>query len=102
MKEFGMWLKPVIVILFVALVISLFTSLTFLLKEQTTKNHKNSRSIFNALTVRLILTSLLIGLLFYGVYTGQLGSKAPWDARYEDRITLPDDVSKGEPAVKEQ
>lgn len=97
-----MWLKIVIVVLFIALVVSLFTSLAFLFKEQTTKNHKNSRKIFNALTVRLVLTVLLISFLFYGVYTGQLRSNAPWDARYEDRITTPAATPTTSPTTTEQ
>ncbi len=74
-----MWLKVVIMILFVALVISLFSGLFFLLKDQG----KTMRT-WNSLGVRLILATLLMGFLFYGVYTGQLGSNAPWDQRYLD------------------
>lgn len=74
-----MWLKIVIMILFVALVISLFSGLFFLLKDQG----KTMRT-WNSLGVRLILATLLMGFLFYGVYTGQLGSNAPWDQRYLD------------------
>jgi Protein of unknown function (DUF2909) len=81
-----MWLKVIIVVLFISLVISLFTSLTFLMKD---KGKDNSRRAWNALSVRLILAALLIGFLFYGVYTGQLGSNAPWDARYIEQLTKP-------------
>lgn len=76
-----MWLKVVIVVLFVALVISLFSGLVFLVTDKGT-----SRSTWNALSVRLILAGSLIGFLFYGVYTGQLGSNAPWDARYAKKL----------------
>lgn len=72
-----MWLKVVIVVLFVALVISLFSGLGFLKKNQDTE----SKTAI-ALRIRLVLTMLLIGFLFYGVFTGRLGSNAPWDARY--------------------
>lgn len=72
-----MWLKVVIMILFIALVISLFSGLVFLIKDQG----KTMRT-WNSLSVRLILAALLMGFLFYGVYTGQLGSNAPWDQRY--------------------
>ena len=81
-----MWLKIVIVILFVGLLISLFTSLNFLFKDRGGIDGKPSRRAWNALSVRLILAGLLIGFLFYGVFTGQLGSNAPWDARYADKI----------------
>lgn len=78
-----MWLKVVIVILFVALVISLFTSLGFLIKDKG-----SSRRTWNTLTVRIVLAALLMGVIFYGVVTGKLGSNAPWDARYSDKITV--------------
>lgn len=81
-----MWLKVVIVILFIALVISLFTSLSFLLKDRAAGNQDSHRT-WNALTVRLVLAALLIVFLFYGVFTGQLGSNAPWDARYEKKLS---------------
>ena len=70
-----MWLKVVIVLLFVALVISLFSSLAFLMKDRG----NDSRRTWNALSVRLVLAGLLIALLVYGVFTGQLRSNAPWD-----------------------
>ncbi len=82
-----MWLKVVIVVLFIALVLSLFTSLTFLIKDQSAGNNDNSRKTWNALTVRIVLAAMLVCFLFYGIFTGQLGSKAPWDARYSDKIT---------------
>ena len=82
-----MWLKVVIVILFVALVISLFTGLSFLIKDRTAER-RSSRTWY-ALSVRLILASLLMGFIVYGVYTGQLGSNAPWDARYADKLSPP-------------
>ncbi len=74
-----MWLKVVIVVLFIALVISLFSGLAFLIKDQG----KTLRT-WHSLGVRLVLATLLMGFLFYGVYTGKLGSNAPWDQRYLD------------------
>jgi hypothetical protein len=71
-----MWIKVVIVLLFIALVVSLFSGYVFLLKDQGT-----TRRTWNSLTLRLILAVLLMGFLMYGLYTGQLGSKAPWDAQ---------------------
>jgi len=71
-----MWIKVVIVLLFIALVVSLFSGYVFLLKDRGTTNRT-----WNSLTVRLVLAALLMGFLVYGVYTGQLGSKAPWDAQ---------------------
>lgn len=72
-----MLIKVIIVVLFVALLISLFTSLAFLFKDKDVEG--NPRRTWNALTVRLILAALLMIVLVYGVKTGQLGSKAPWD-----------------------
>ncbi len=70
-----MWIKLVIVLLFIALVVSLFSGYVFLLKDKGT-----TYRTWKSLSVRLILAALLMGFLIYGVYTGQLGSKAPWDA----------------------
>ena len=79
-----MWLKVVIVFLFVALTISLFTGLGFLVKNQG--KDQESRALWYSLSVRLILAVLLMGFIIYGVYTGQLGSKAPWDTRYAEKL----------------
>lgn len=70
-----MILKLIIVILFIGVVASLSSGLVFLLKdiESPTK-----RTVY-ALGVRVILAALLLGTIFYGLYTGQLGSQAPWD-----------------------
>lgn len=76
-----MWLKIIIVILFVLLCISLFSGFFMLMKDKGT-----TMRTWNSLSVRLVLAILLMSTLFYGVYTGQLGSKAPWDARYADKI----------------
>lgn len=70
-----MWLKVAIVVLFIALVASLSSGFWFLLKDQSGK-----RRTWYALSVRLLLATLLMGLLIYGIHTGLLGSNAPWDA----------------------
>jgi hypothetical protein len=70
-----MWLKVVIVVLFIALLVSLFSGLVFLVRDKG-----STRRTWHSLTVRLVLAALLIGVLIYGVYTGKLGSQAPWDA----------------------
>lgn len=71
-----MWLKVVIVLLFIALVVSLFSGYAFLLKDKGT-----TYRTWNSLSVRLVLAVLLMGFLIYGVLTGRLASKAPWDAQ---------------------
>ncbi len=72
-----MWLKVVIVVLFIALCISLFSGLFFLIKDQG----KTMRTV-NSLGVRLAIAAAMMGLLIYGFYSGELGSKAPWDQRH--------------------
>ena len=70
-------IKILIVVLFIGVVVSLTSGLVFLLKdiESPTK-----RTLY-ALGIRIVLAVLLLGTIFYGLYTGQLGSNAPWDAK---------------------
>lgn len=70
-----MWLKPVIVIMFILLVISLGSGFVFLMKDQG----KTKRTL-HSLGVRVTLAAILMGLIGYGVLTGSLASKAPWSA----------------------
>ncbi len=70
-----MWLKVVIVFLFIALVISLFSSLSFLIKDQAAGNNDNGRRTWNALTVRIVLATLLMSFLFYGIFYRSTGLK---------------------------
>ncbi len=72
-----MWLKVIIVFLFVALLVSLTSGFLFLMKDRG-----STRRTWHSLTVRLVLAVLLMGFLIFGVYTGRLGSNAPWDARH--------------------
>jgi len=76
-----MWLKIIIVVLFVGLLISLGSGFFFLINDQG-----KTRRTWNSLSVRLVLAVLLMGFLIYGVVTGQLGSKAPWDARKAPQV----------------
>jgi hypothetical protein len=80
-----MWLKIIIVILFVALVISLFSGFFMLMKDKG-----STMRTWNSLTLRLVLAAMLMSTIVYGVYTGQLGSRAPWDARYMENISTPE------------
>lgn len=72
-----MWLKVVIVFLFVALLASLISGFLFLVKDRG-----RTLRTWHSLTVRLVLAALLMGFLIFGVFTGRLGSKAPWDDRH--------------------
>lgn len=60
-------LKILIVVLLFAIIISLFSGLFFLVKDEG----KTSRTV-NALTVRVTLSVLLLALLAYAVVSGQL------------------------------
>jgi len=71
-----MWIKVVIVVLFLALLASLGSGYYYLMKDQG-----STHRTFHSLSVRLGLGAALIGCLLYGAYTGQLRSKAPWDIK---------------------
>lgn len=69
-------LKAAIVLLMVALVASLASGFYFLMVDQ---GDKTKRRTFHSLGVRLTLALMLGGLIIYGVATGQLGHRTPWD-----------------------
>ncbi len=69
-----MLLKIAIIVLFVALLISLGSGLFFLLRDKG-----DSERTLHSLGVRVTLALALLALVTYGVMTGQLRSKAPWD-----------------------
>jgi len=60
-------LKLLIVILLFAVIISLFSGLFFLVKDQG-----QTKRTVNALTVRVTLSVLLLGLITYALLSGQL------------------------------
>ncbi|RLA40652.1 MAG: DUF2909 domain-containing protein [Gammaproteobacteria bacterium] len=70
-----MLLKAIIVFLFVGVLISLSSALVFLMKDV---GNPRKRTLY-ALGIRITFATLLIATIFYGFYTGQLSSKAPWD-----------------------
>ena len=70
-----MFLKSIIVILFIAILVSLFSGLRFLVKGMGNSNNR----VFHSLAMRVTLAAILIGTIAFGFSTGQLGSKAPWD-----------------------
>lgn len=73
-----MWLKITIAVLLIGVVLSLGSGLRFLLKDMGVPESK--RTLY-ALGVRITLAALMMGLIFYGLYTGALTSQAPWDPR---------------------
>ena len=70
-------LKVLIIIVMVLLVASLASGAFFLMLDQ---GDKSSRRTLNSLGVRLGLALGLMGLIIYGVASGQLGNRNPWDA----------------------
>ncbi len=69
-------LKAAIVLLMLALVASLGSGFYFLMTDQ---GDKNKRRTFHSLGVRLALAASLMAIIIYGVATGQLGHRNPWD-----------------------
>lgn len=69
-----MLLKILIVILFVAVLLSLSSGLVFLFKDQ----ENDRKRVLYALGTRVALAAALLGLVFYGLVSGQLGMGAPW------------------------
>lgn len=70
-----MFLKTIIVILFIAVVVSLFSGLNFLVKDLG----NSKKRLLYSLGLRIGLAALLLATIVYGAYTGQLNSTAPWD-----------------------
>lgn len=70
-------LKVLIVIFMVLLVVSLGSSLVFLMIDQ---GDKTKRRTLHSLGVRICLAAGLMGLVIYGVASGQLGHQNPWDS----------------------
>ena len=59
-----------------ALVASLGSGFYYLMLDQ---GDKTKRRTFHSLGVRLTLAVTLMGLIIYGVASGQLGHRNPWD-----------------------
>ena len=66
-------LKAAIALMLIATVVSLFSGLFFLVKDEG-----NSDRLVNALTVRAVLAVITLALITWGFFSGQLVSHAPW------------------------
>jgi len=66
-------LKGIIVLLLLATVVSLFSGLFFLVKDEG-----RSSRLANALTVRVVLATVTLILIAWGFYSGELTSSAHW------------------------
>jgi hypothetical protein len=62
-------LKVAIVVLLVATLVSLFSGLFFLVRDEG-----RSSRLVTALSVRVTLTAITVALIAWGFYSGQLGS----------------------------
>ena len=67
-------LKLLILINFVLLVFSLFSGLFLVYKDKG-----QGKRVYSVLSLRVGLAVLLIILIGYGLASGQIGSRAPWD-----------------------
>lgn len=66
-------LKAAIALMLIATVVSLFSGLFFLAKDEG-----NSNRLVTALTVRVVLAVITVALITWGFFSGQLVSHAPW------------------------
>lgn len=66
-------LKAAIILLLLATLVSLFSGLFFLVKDEG----RGSR-VVNALTVRVVLAAATLALIAWGFYSGQLVSHVTW------------------------
>ena len=85
-----MWLKIIIVLLFIAVLASLSSALVFLLKDM---GASDSRRTLYALGIRVTLAAALLLSIFYGLNSGILSSQAPWDAGIRS-APLTDNIDK--------
>jgi biopolymer transport protein ExbB/TolQ len=66
-------LKAAIVLMLIATVVSLFSGLFFLVKDDSSSNR-----LVIALSIRVALAATTVGLIAWGFYSGQLVSHVPW------------------------
>jgi len=66
-------LKAAIVFMLIATVISLFSGLFFLVKDDA-----SSTRLVKALTVRVTCAAITLALITYGYFSGQLIYHTPW------------------------
>ncbi|TWC39663.1 DUF2909 family protein [Pseudomonas sp. SJZ079] len=66
-------LKAAIILFLLATLVSLFSGLFFLVKDEG-----RSSRVVNALTIRVTLTAITVGLIAWGFYSGQLSPHVTW------------------------
>ena len=80
-----MLLKAIIVILFLAVLVSLSSGLYFLMKDV---GNPRKRTLY-ALGIRVTLATLLVATITYGFVSGKLHSTAPWDRQLHPEAFQP-------------
>ncbi len=83
-----MYLKILIVVLFIGVVASLSGGLYFLMKDV---GSRRKRTLY-ALGIRVTLAALLVGTIVYGFVSGELSSTAPWDRQLHPESTATPDA----------
>ena len=66
-------LKATIVVMLLATLVSLFSGLAFLIKDDG-----QQRRVVNLLTIRIGLSAITLALISWGFISGALTSQAPW------------------------
>ena len=73
-----MWLKIIIVVLFIGNLVALGSALYTLLVDQGRGGKRTAK----LLLIRVSLAALLLAFISYGFWTGELGLGAPWAATH--------------------
>ncbi|BCR22603.1 MULTISPECIES: twin transmembrane helix small protein [Pseudomonadaceae] len=66
-------LKAAIILLLLATLVSLFSGLFFLVRDEG-----RGLRVVNSLSVRVVLTAITVALIAWGFYSGQLVSHVTW------------------------
>ena len=74
-----MWLKVIIVGLFIAILATLSSAFVFLLKDIGVNDSKRTLYL---LGLRVTLAGLLVFCIWYGYTNGILSNTAPWAGKY--------------------
>ncbi|MEH6548550.1 MAG: DUF2909 domain-containing protein [Pseudomonadales bacterium] len=72
-------LKIAVFVLFLSLIASLASGLFFLFKDQGA-----TKRTYHSLGFRVSLAIAMMVLLGYGVYSGEITPRAPWDAKLKE------------------
>lgn len=72
-----MWLKVIVVLLFIANLVALSGALVTLFQDQGKAGSRTAKMLM----IRVSLAAALLVVVIFGFYTGQLGVAAPWLGR---------------------